>query len=74
MAQSDGFPSNAAHKKEQYHKWHKGRIRASMKLDDNGDYDNDRNDSDGTVGDIKLHITCIFLNPQAAFLITITIT
>lgn len=42
MAQSDWFPSNAAQKKEQYHKWLKGRIRASMKLDDNGDYDNDR--------------------------------
>lgn len=42
MAQSDGFPSNIAQKKEQYHNRHKERIRASMKHDNNSDYDNDR--------------------------------
>lgn len=42
MAQSDGFSGNNAQKKEQYHNRHKGRIRASVKLDNNGDYGNDR--------------------------------
>lgn len=41
MAQSDGFPGNIAQKKKQYHNRHKGRVRASMKRDNNGDYDND---------------------------------
>lgn len=42
MAQSDRFLSDAAHKKEQYHKRLKGRIRASMKLDNNAEYNNNR--------------------------------
>lgn len=42
MAQSDGFPGNISQEKEQYHNRHKGRVRPSMKLDNNGDYDNDR--------------------------------
>lgn len=41
MAQSDWFPGNIAQKKEQYHNRHKGRVSPSMKLDYNGDYDND---------------------------------
>lgn len=42
MAQSDGFHGSITQKKEQYHNRHKRRIRPSMKLDNNGDYDNDR--------------------------------
>lgn len=38
MTQSDGFPSNIAREKEQYHNRHKGRVRPGMKLDNNGDY------------------------------------
>lgn len=41
MAQSDAYPGNIAQKKEQYHNRHKGRIRPSMKPDNNGDYNND---------------------------------
>lgn len=35
--QSDAFLADTVHKEEQYHKWHKGRAGASMKLDNNGD-------------------------------------
>lgn len=40
--QSDGFLADAAHKEEQNHKWHKGRVGASMKVDNNGDYDTEK--------------------------------
>lgn len=59
MAQSDRFLSDAAYKKEQYHKWLKGRIRASMKLDNNAEYNNSRKKMfglEGTVSYIKVHI------------------
>lgn len=36
-AQSDGFLAGAAHKEEQYHKWHKGKVGAGMKRNNNGD-------------------------------------
>lgn len=42
MAQSDGFPGNIAQKNEQYHIRHKGRVRRSMKLDNNDHYNSDR--------------------------------
>lgn len=42
MAQSKRFPGNISQEKEQYHNHHKRRVRPSMKLDNNGDYNDDR--------------------------------
>lgn len=43
MAQSDGFPSNnITQKNGQHHIRLKGRVRMSMKLEDNDHYDSDR--------------------------------